>query len=80
MIEAHCLFFCSAVFLVALDVNGVNAKSIYGAQWMKMLEVLYEGSTTGLFGQPGKLIGGDTPEGKAARTRLQLEIERIIRA
>lgn len=63
---------------MALDVNGMNAKLTWGAQWIKLLEVLYEGVTTGLFGKPGKLIGGDTAEGVAARVRVQLEIERIM--
>ena len=36
-----------------------------------MLALLYEGVTTGN-------IGGTTPEGKAARVRVQLEIERIM--
>ena len=64
--------------IVALDVYGAKAKGVWGAQWVKLLEVLYEGVTTGLFGEQGKLIGGDSPEGIAARVRVQLEIERIM--
>ena len=59
-------------------MNGLNAKAIWGAQWVKLLEVLYEGVTVGIFNTPGRLIGGTVPEGIAARTRVQLEIERIM--
>ena len=64
--------------VVALDVYGAKARGVWGAQWVKLLEVLYEGVTTGLFGEQGKLIGGDSPEGIAAHVRVQLEIERIM--
>ena len=47
---------------------------------MKLLSVLYEGATTGLFGEEGRLIGGKSAEGIAARVRVQLEIERIMGA
>jgi nucleoporin GLE1 len=43
---------------------------------VKLLALLYEGVTVGMGG--GKIIGGDTAEGKAARVRVQLEIERIM--
>ncbi|KAG1726623.1 GLE1-like protein-domain-containing protein [Suillus paluster] len=64
----------------ALDVGGMEAKFIWGNQWVKMLELLYEGATTGIGGAAGKLVGGQTPEGKAARVRVQLQIERIMQA
>ncbi|KAG1894342.1 uncharacterized protein F5891DRAFT_1062975 [Suillus fuscotomentosus] len=66
------------VLHAALDVGGMEAKFIWGNQWVKMLELLYEGATTGIGGVAGKLLGGQTPEGKAARVRVQLQIERIM--
>ncbi|KAG2072109.1 hypothetical protein BDR04DRAFT_1134738 [Suillus decipiens] len=68
------------VLYAALDVGGMEAKFIWGNQWVKMLELLYEGATTGIGGVAGKLVGGPTPEGKAARVRVQLQIERIMDA
>ncbi|KAG1813684.1 GLE1-like protein-domain-containing protein [Suillus subaureus] len=68
------------ILQAALDVGGIEAKLIWGNQWVKMLELLYEGATTGIGGVPGKLVGGQTPEGKAARVRVQLQIERIMDA
>ena len=67
-------------YLVALDVNGAGAKAVWGSQWTKLLEVLYEGCTVGLLGNPAKLIGGTTPEGTSARFRVQGEIEKIMAA
>jgi nucleoporin GLE1 len=65
------------IFLIAgLDVFGARAKSIWGLQWIKLLELLYVGVTTGMGN--GRYVGGDTPEGKSARARVQLEIERIF--
>ncbi|KAI0090645.1 GLE1-like protein-domain-containing protein [Irpex rosettiformis] len=66
------------VIFTALDVAGASAREIWGAQWVKLLSVLYEGATTGLFGEQGRLIGGKSAEGIAARVRVQLEIERIM--
>ncbi|KAJ8501725.1 hypothetical protein ONZ45_g12055 [Pleurotus djamor] len=63
------------VIYAALDVFGAQARAIWGVQWIKMLGLLYEGVTNGI--GDGKYIGGDTPEGKAARVRVQLEVERI---
>lgn len=68
------------VLHAALDVGGMEAKFIWGNQWVKMMELLYEGATTGIGGVAGKLVGGQTPEGKAARVRVQLQIERIMDA
>ncbi|KAJ3500468.1 hypothetical protein NLJ89_g9779 [Agrocybe chaxingu] len=39
-----------------LDVLGLDAKDVWGQQWLKVLGLLYEGITTGY--EPGKLIGG----------------------
>ncbi|KAI0929417.1 hypothetical protein AcW1_009921 [Taiwanofungus camphoratus] len=66
------------VMHAGLDVGGVEARDIWGQQWIKLLSLLYEGVTTGLKGSNQRLIGGQTPEGIAARVRVQLEIERIM--
>jgi nucleoporin GLE1 len=67
-----------------LDVGGVEAKSAFGGQWEKMLGLLYQGATEGIRRTDGSetrmLIGGNSAEGKAARVRMMLEIERIIKA
>jgi len=55
---------------------GVDALHVWGAQWVKMLALIYEGVTVGI--GVGKYIGGTTPEGKAARVRVQLKIEEIM--
>ncbi|PCH39144.1 hypothetical protein WOLCODRAFT_129083 [Wolfiporia cocos MD-104 SS10] len=68
-----------SVIHTALDVGGAAALSAFGPQWLKVLEQLYEGVTTGLPGT-GELIGGKSPAGTAARVRVQLEVERIVRA
>jgi nucleoporin GLE1 len=65
--------------VAALDVFGLDAKVYWGHQWNKLLALLYEGVTVGIGGEDGKLIGGKTAEGNAARTRVQLEVERIMR-
>ncbi|KZT25957.1 hypothetical protein NEOLEDRAFT_1133025 [Neolentinus lepideus HHB14362 ss-1] len=67
-----------AVLQIALDVCGLEAKYVFGHQWIKMLELLYEGVTTGLMGSSDLVLGGSSPEGTAARVRVQLEIERIM--
>ena len=64
--------------LVALDVGGARAKDIWGMQWIKMLAMVYEGVTMGMTGT-GMKIGGDTPDGRAAQVRVQLEVERALR-
>lgn len=61
----------------ALEVGGTQGKDIWGTQWIKLLALLYDGVTTGIHGST-KLIGGATPEGTAARVRVQLEIEKIM--
>ncbi len=64
---------------VGLDVNGAMARDVWGGQWLKLMGILYEGATTGLYGSEGRLIGGKSPEGIAARVRVQLEIERLLK-
>jgi nucleoporin GLE1 len=64
--------------LAALDVLGSYAKLVYGHQWNKMLALIYEGVTVGLGN--GKLIGGESAEGTAARVRVQLEVKRLMTA
>ncbi|KAJ7274167.1 GLE1-like protein-domain-containing protein [Mycena rebaudengoi] len=60
----------------ALDVLGSHALEVWGNQWVKMLELVYEGVTVGMGG--GRFIGGSSPEGQAARARVQMEVERIM--
>ncbi|KAH0828713.1 GLE1-like protein-domain-containing protein [Lanmaoa asiatica] len=64
----------------ALDMGGMEAKCIWGKQWVKLLELLYEAATVGIGGKSDTLLGGQTPEGKAACVRVQLEIENIVRS
>ncbi|KAI9063663.1 hypothetical protein FKP32DRAFT_1571751 [Trametes sanguinea] len=68
------------VLYTALDVGGVLAREVWGQQWVRLLALLYEGVTVGYHGLEGRLIGGQSPEGIAARVRVQLEIERIMGA
>ena len=60
-------------------MGGMEAKNIWGKQWVKLLELLYESATVGIGGKSDTLLGGQTPEGKAACVRVQLEIEIILR-
>ncbi|TEB30878.1 hypothetical protein FA13DRAFT_1733293 [Coprinellus micaceus] len=69
---------CAELIYTALEVIGMEAADIWGVQWIKILQLIYEGTSTGVFGQAGKLLGGDSPEGKAAKARIQMEIERIV--
>jgi nucleoporin GLE1 len=55
---------------------GFEAGQVWGKQWMKVLALIYEGITTGY--DNGKLIGGDTAEGSAARTRVLVALENIV--
>ena len=66
------------MLVAALDIGGVQAKQVWGKQWVKMLAQLYDAATVGLEGAPGTLLGGNSAEGIAARVRVQLEIERIM--
>ncbi|OCH90207.1 hypothetical protein OBBRIDRAFT_619396 [Obba rivulosa] len=69
-----------AILYAALDVGGMDAARVWGQQWVKLLGLLYEGATVGLGGSKDRLIGGEMPEGIAARVRVQMEIERIMNA
>ncbi|KAI6112286.1 GLE1-like protein-domain-containing protein [Pisolithus croceorrhizus] len=66
----------------ALDVAGLEARHIWGRQWIKILQLLYVASTEGIGSVPStdeeRMLGGKTPEGRSARVRVQLEIERIV--
>jgi nucleoporin GLE1 len=66
----------SPVSKAALNVMGDEALVIWGTQFVKMLELVYLGIKDGF--APGKFLGGETSEGKAARIRVELEIERIL--
>ncbi|KAF9807467.1 hypothetical protein IEO21_08215 [Rhodonia placenta] len=61
-----------------LEIAGDDGREIWGAQWAKLLEVLYEGVTTGLGGDETRLIGGKSDEAVAARARVRVEIERLL--
>ncbi|KAJ7643796.1 GLE1-like protein-domain-containing protein [Roridomyces roridus] len=60
----------------ALDVLGVHVLQVWGQQWVKMLELIYQGATDGF--ADGKLIGGTTGVGTSARMRVRNEVERIM--
>ncbi|KAF9527169.1 GLE1-like protein-domain-containing protein [Crepidotus variabilis] len=64
------------LIFTALDVMGVEARDVWGRQWIKVLALVYEGITKGY--HQGKLIGGDTPEGSAARTRALVALEAVV--
>ncbi|KAG7091875.1 hypothetical protein E1B28_008276 [Marasmius oreades] len=66
----------AGVLHVVLETLGSDAKQIWGVQFVKLLALLYQGSTKGL--ENGKLLGGDSPEGIGARSRVRLEIESIM--
>ena len=79
---------------------GAEAADIWGWQWVKILELVYEGATNGLYPERGAVpsllassgaghqqkkadeenvtLGGNTPDGRAARARVQIEVERIV--
>lgn len=65
---------------MALDVLGTDAKVVWGKQWIKVLALLYQSVTEGIGGDARLSVGGESAEGKAARVRVQLEIERIMAA
>jgi nucleoporin GLE1 len=61
----------------------MHAKDIWGVQWIKVLALIYQGVTEGLpkGSNDEKLpFGGQSPEGKSARIRVFLQVERIITA
>ncbi|KAJ7716807.1 GLE1-like protein-domain-containing protein [Mycena maculata] len=60
----------------ALDVLGSHALEVWGQQWVKMLELVYQGATVGF--AEGRFIGGPTGVGTSARSRVRTEVERIM--
>lgn len=62
----------------ALEVGGADALKYWGHQWAKLLGLIYESATAGIPGHDGRLIGGKSGEGTAARVRVQLEVERLL--
>ena len=80
---SYCAILADAFLaLVGLEVLGSHARNLWGRQWDKLLAVIYEGISVGLDGGGSggnSLIGGSSPEGIAARVRVQLEIEKIMR-
>ncbi|KAG6845684.1 hypothetical protein H0H87_004945 [Tephrocybe sp. NHM501043] len=60
----------------ALDTMDIDGRKIWGHQYNKLLELIYEGVTTGYDAE--KLIGGTTPEAVAARSRVQMVVERLL--
>ncbi|KAJ3801006.1 GLE1-like protein-domain-containing protein [Lentinula aff. detonsa] len=65
------------VLFVALEVLGTDATVIWGYQFVKILRLIYDASTEGLGG--GKVLGGTSPDGIAARARVKLEVEHIMK-
>ena len=68
--------------IAALDIMGTDAKDIWGVQWIKVLALIYQGVTEGLpkgSNDEKLLIGGQSPEGKSARMRVFLQVERIMK-
>ncbi|KJA21837.1 hypothetical protein HYPSUDRAFT_140194 [Hypholoma sublateritium FD-334 SS-4] len=59
-----------------LDVLGLEAVDVWGQQWVKMLGLVHEGITVGY--EKDKLIGGNSAEGAAARTRVMVALENIV--
>ena len=71
-------FFADFLFpgsIAALDVLGLEAKSVWGQQWDKMIHLIETGVTTGY--EDNELIGGDCAEGSAARTRVMFALENL---
>ncbi|KAF9255264.1 hypothetical protein L218DRAFT_1036289 [Marasmius fiardii PR-910] len=66
----------AGVLYVALETLGADAKQTWGGQFVKLIALMYEGASKGLGN--GKLLGGESPEGIAARSRVSLEIETIM--
>ena len=62
------------ICLVALDVGGARAKELWGKQFVKMLQVIYEN----VQGEGRERIGGSEVTAQASRARCQLEIEKIM--
>jgi len=64
------------IMYVGLEEFGLEAKHLWGQQWVKVLRLLHEGLSEGL--GDGSVIGGQSAEGRAAKVRVELEIERIM--
>ena len=62
------------IFLVALDEGGVHAKVIWGKQFVKILQLIYEG----VQGEQKARFGGSEVLAQASRARCQLEVEKIM--
>ncbi|KAG6898230.1 hypothetical protein C0992_002244 [Termitomyces sp. T32_za158] len=60
----------------AIDVMDIDGRKIWGRQYNKLLEIIYEGVTIGY--EPGKLIGGASPEAVSARSRVKMAVERVL--
>ncbi|KAG6813349.1 hypothetical protein H0H92_011897 [Tricholoma furcatifolium] len=60
----------------ALDVMDIDGRKIWGHQYNKLLELIYEGVTKGY--EADKLIGGTSPEAVSARARVKMTIERVL--
>ncbi|KAG6850415.1 hypothetical protein H0H93_013640 [Arthromyces matolae] len=60
----------------ALDVMDADGRKLWGHQYNKLLELVYDGVTKGY--EPGKLIGGPSPEASSARSRVKLTVERVL--
>ena len=60
---------------MALDVLGVEVKSLWGQQWDKILHLIETGVTAGY--EDNKLIGGNCAEGDAVRTCVMLVSENL---
>ncbi|KAL5532421.1 GLE1 [Sanghuangporus sanghuang] len=62
------------IIYVALDEGGIHAKAIWGKQFIKMLQFMYEGLT----GDDKLRFGGSEVLAQAARARCLLEIEKVM--
>ena len=59
---------------VALDEGGVHAKTIWGKQFIKMLQFIYEGIQS----EDKQRFGGSDVLAQASRARCILEVEKIM--
>ncbi|KAI5122850.1 hypothetical protein M0805_003144 [Coniferiporia weirii] len=62
------------IVYVALDEGGLHAKTIWGKQFIKMLQLIFEGTQ----GEGKTHFGGTEVLAQASRARCQLEIEKIM--
>lgn len=61
-------------FSVGLEEGGMHAKALYGKQFIKMLQLIYEC----LLSEEKTRIGGTDVLAQASRARCLLEIEKIM--